>query len=215
MAPRQTDVQGAAPVRRRARAMAWLATCALLACLAACSREAAEPPPMPVGRWEVSRQTAWRGTFYDITFVSESEGWAVGNTVGADASLIVHTTDAGATWQAQDSGVIEPLRRVSFRGRADGWAVGEAGLVLHTADAGETWTRVSVGSQDTHFDIHAPQGGPMWIVGDFAAAYRSDDGGATWERRSQGLRRASLRAVWFADDATGWVGTWDATRDNP
>ncbi|MBT5709771.1 hypothetical protein HOI71_01920, partial [Candidatus Poribacteria bacterium] len=195
--------------RHGVQAFALAVMLGAIAASGGCGADDATAGPMPVGRWEVMRETGWHGTFYDVAFVSPTEGWAVGNTVGAETSLIAHTTDAGATWEHQDSGVIEPLRRVAFRGPLRGLIVGESGIVLMTDDGGATWRRSRVGAQDTYFDMHVPATGRMWIVGDFGAAYTSDDGGETWERRANGLIRASLRAVWFADDDTGWVATWD------
>ncbi len=196
-------------LRSGVKAMALAAALVAAASSMGCRADDAQARAMPVGRWEVTRETGWRGTFYDVTFVSPTEGWAVGNTVGAETSLIAHTTDAGETWEQQDSGVIEPLRRVAFRGPLRGWIIGESGVVLRTTDGGAQWRMAPLATQDTYFDMHVPETGRMWIVGDFAAAYTSNDDGETWERRANGLLRASLRAVWFVDDDTGWVATWD------
>ena len=63
--------------------------------------------------------------------------WAVGTR-----GTILRTTDGGATWRAQPSGVRNGLQAIHFVDKQHGWAVGELNLILNTADGGETWTRV-------------------------------------------------------------------------
>lgn len=52
--------------------------------------------------------------------------------------LIINTTDAGATWTAQASGVTVTLNGVAFAGTKNGCTVGEKATVLRTTD-GSTW----------------------------------------------------------------------------
>jgi hypothetical protein len=76
------------------------------------------------------------GTFNDIHFINENEGWLVGT-----AGIIVHTTDGGSTWNEQ----INPdpqkktLIKVIFLDADNGWAVGAYGIILHTTDGGSNW----------------------------------------------------------------------------
>ena len=60
-------------------------------------------------------------------------------TVG-EGGIILNTTDAGATWQAQASGVTKNLNGVSFGGSTQGCAVGDNGTIVFTAD-GSTWNK--------------------------------------------------------------------------
>jgi photosystem II stability/assembly factor-like uncharacterized protein len=62
-------------------------------------------------------------------------------TVG-EAGIILNTTDAGATWQAQASGVKKNLNGVSFGGPRQGCAVGDNGTIVFTTD-GSTWNSAS------------------------------------------------------------------------
>src|SRR5579864_9575829 len=52
--------------------------------------------------------------------------------------LIINTTDAGATWNQQTSGVSVTLNGVAFAGTQNGCTVGENATVLRTTD-GSTW----------------------------------------------------------------------------
>ena len=70
----------------------------------------------------------------DVSFFDAEHGWAVGN-----AGTIWATTDGGATWVAQKSGVKTGLQAVCFVSAQQGWAVGEESVVLKTVDGGATW----------------------------------------------------------------------------
>lgn len=130
-----------------------------------------------------------------VYFVDERNGWAVGHD-----SLILHSSDAGATWTVQyrdpdleemgddeeDMGLLEkPLMDVWFHDAQTGFAVGAYGLALRTDDGGETWDDIS-------FDIDNPDGfhynaiarigdEGLFLVGEMGTMYRSPDLGDTWE----------------------------------
>jgi photosystem II stability/assembly factor-like uncharacterized protein len=71
-----------------------------------------------------------------VHFVSPTEGWACGRS-----GTIIHTTDAGTTWDLQVSGVDTTLFDIDFAGNQMGMAVGAGGTVLRTKDGGQTWER--------------------------------------------------------------------------
>jgi photosystem II stability/assembly factor-like uncharacterized protein len=56
-----------------------------------------------------------------------------------EAGTIINTTNAGASWQQQASGVQKNLNGVSFFGSTTGCAVGDNGTITYTAN-GTTWT---------------------------------------------------------------------------
>jgi photosystem II stability/assembly factor-like uncharacterized protein len=71
----------------------------------------------------------------------DTGNYTVRFTVG-EAGIILNTTDAGATWQAQASGVKNNLNGVSFAGPTHGCAVGDKGTIVYTMD-GSTWNSAS------------------------------------------------------------------------
>ena len=79
-------------------------------------------------------------TYNAISMVSETVGWAVGNS-----GKILKTSDGGDSWQPQTSGVTVNLNDVSFWSSTEGLAVGAGGTVLRTFDGGVTWTPLSSG----------------------------------------------------------------------
>jgi len=129
-----------------------------------------------------------------VDFVDERNGWAVGHD-----SLILHTSDAGETWEVQyrdpvldesrdeqAGGLLErPLMDVWFRNANTGFAVGAYGLFLRTDDGGQNWEELP-DLIDNEFGFHynamtAVADTGLFLVGEMGTMYRSRDLGETWE----------------------------------
>jgi len=129
-----------------------------------------------------------------VDFVDAQNGWAVGHD-----SLILHTGDAGETWEIQyrdpaleesrdeqAGGLLErPLMDVWFRDANTGFAVGAYGLFLRTDDGGQNWEELP-DLIDNEFGFHynamtAVKGTGLFLVGEMGTMYRSTDFGDTWE----------------------------------
>jgi photosystem II stability/assembly factor-like uncharacterized protein len=67
--------------------------------------------------------------------------------VGRPGAVILHTDDAGQSWQVQKTGSPLPLHGVCFFNDRVGWAVGDAGTILATTDGGATWKVQRQGGQ--------------------------------------------------------------------
>lgn len=61
--------------------------------------------------------------------------WAVGRP----GSVVLHSADAGDTWELQPTNSAAPLSAVYFLDETHGWAVGAMGTILATTDSGRTW----------------------------------------------------------------------------
>jgi len=88
-----------------------------------------------------------RAYLFSVTGVDAERLWAVG-----DRSMLVRSTDGGATWvatqikmEADLSGgegiaAADPVfYDVAFADAQHGWIVGEFGKIMYTSDGGETW----------------------------------------------------------------------------
>ncbi len=86
------------------------------------------------------------GTFNDIHFINNQEGWAVGFN-----GIILHTIDAGTTWTEEGAGLTTAfLRGVQFTSTTNGYVVGNGktlikyGMPLATEDANGLPTEFSL-----------------------------------------------------------------------
>ncbi len=194
---------------RRIRA-AVLATIAL-ACLGAVAAPAARafaPDGNQGWYWQMPQPG---GTLVDVTFVDASDVWAVG--VGG---AILHSTDAGATWSAQQSGTLAELDSVSFVDAQHGWVCGNSdllepgvGTLLATTDGGVSWTDSTpsgLGTALTNVSFVDAQHG--WVGTSSGHVLRTTDGGTSWASVRVGNSRRFLR-VDFVDAAHGWAFNGD------
>ncbi len=108
-------------------------------------------------------------------FTDPMHGWAVGGL-----GEIVHTSDGGQTWTAQQHDAVSPhMLQVTFTDTDTGWIAAERG-VFATIDGGATWTRRELGLGGDLHDIQFPKPATGWAVGDWGAVLRTTDAGASW-----------------------------------
>ena len=98
------------------------------------------------------------GEFYDVHFLDESNGFAVGRDGIAPNyfGIIEKTNDGGDTWTSLNVGSAPILFEVAFIDSLFGFAVGDSGTIIKTIDAGLNWTPiVSVQQTDSNrFSSH-------------------------------------------------------------
>ena len=169
--------------------------------------------------WKTVMEGDWSSHLYDVHFISEQAGWAVGNAVdvipGQDftedaESLIIHTDNGGQTWHKQSSGVFnKPLRNVYFRSALEGWCLGESGTLIHTTDGGQTWDHIETGTEHNLHNIFIGET-TGWIVGDWGTLLKTTDGGKTFTKVDASVfERKSLKGVYFVDENQGWIITYN------
>lgn len=100
-------------------------------------------PPVDEG-WVEIGNAAYNSQLYDIEFISQTTGFAVGN-----GGAFLKTTDGGQTWTAYNIGVNYALLQIQFTSPTNGYirggnkSVGQYfGKILHTTDGGNTWNEV-------------------------------------------------------------------------
>ncbi len=170
-------------------------------------------------RWKTVMEGDWSSHLYDVHFVNEHIGWAVGNAVdlipsldreeGAE-SLIIHTKNGGQTWHRQSSGVFsKPLRNVYFRSALEGWCIGEGGVLIRTTDGGKTWQHIETGTENNLHDLFIGEA-TGWIVGDWGTLVKTTDGGQTFTKiDGKVFDRKSLKGVHFVNENLGWIITYN------
>ena len=157
---------------------------------------------------------------YDVYFVSDDSGWAVGGATELAGGVILHTRDGGTSWAIQmgdpqsSDAAIQSLR---FIDATHGWAVQDAlrePRLLHTDD-GETWT--PVGSVPRHFRDYTFTSVRNGIMADGGAGlWSTGDGGNSWKQVAacevqaevQGLTKrieCDFLSLYFPTPATGYA----------
>jgi photosystem II stability/assembly factor-like uncharacterized protein len=161
----------------------------------------------------------------DVTFVSAKEGWACGSDAAGDAGVVLHTTNAGATWSPALTTPGRTVLRLRFAGPDDGWVlaglVGDEGdFVLYvTSDGGSTWSapRAVPNNGITTFAAFAAQGGQRAVLLELAWsdgassgeivgtwAWRTTDGGVTWLPPAK-MKGAQVANAAFSSPTRGWA----------
>jgi photosystem II stability/assembly factor-like uncharacterized protein len=133
----------------------------------------------------------------DVYFVTPDEGW-----VSSDNGVLLHTQDAGATWEVvlgDPAGRARPIRDLRFVDEVTGFAVQSTGIgdhsLLHTTD-GRRWT-VS-GAVPQHRGDYRFFTGSVGVASQGNEIDRTTDAGRTWKKvfdcamrvEVQGLTRA-------------------------
>jgi photosystem II stability/assembly factor-like uncharacterized protein len=119
---------------------------------------------------------------------------------------IVHSNDAGATWQQAKVPVSSDLTAVHFVDDRLGWAVGHDGVILHTSDGGASWTLQLDGRKANEALLAAMERK--------AAAEPASEEAKTLLAEAQRYKEQGadkpLLDVWFADARNGYaVGAYN------
>lgn len=140
-----------------------------------------------------------------------------GYAVGAGGQIL-RTTDAGASWQAENLPTPIALMSVAAAGEHV-IAVGQMGTIFTRAADG-SWNPADSGSPERLMNVDVNDRGQAVAVGAFGAILRSDDGGRSWanaapetwagvfEDRSGSLGdffQPSVYVAQIADDGRAWI----------
>ena len=180
------------------------------------------------GEWKTVLKGDWSAHLYDVYFISEKEGWIVGNAVGISSrhglnnlsndvdnsfsdeteSIILHTQNGGEDWKIQNSGIFgKPLKKVFFKSPEIGWSIGEDGIIIHTTDGGNTWNKIQSNTQSNLNGIYIDEK-IGWVVGDWGTLLKTTDNGKSFQKvESNSFQQESLKAIHFIDKIHGWIIT--------
>jgi hypothetical protein len=99
----------------------------------------------------------------------------------APAGIIEYSSDAGATWTIQPSGVVIDLLAGSAPSATVCWIVGRAGTLIRTTDAGSHWQKLNAPTTDDLTSVFAvnPQQATVSTTIPLRS-YRTTDAGKSW-----------------------------------
>lgn len=144
------------------------------------------------------QESSTNSTLNDVQFISNSNGWAVGNGV------ILATVNGGLTWTVQKTIPGVSLQSICFIDPLHGWACGD-GTILRTTSGGAAWTTVLSDSIDHFQSISFEDDNTGWAVGT-GRVMKSTDGGLIWEDATASLQfpQARYQKVKFFGNS-GWL----------
>jgi len=119
---------------------------------------------------------------------------------------VFRTSDNGATWRHQTSGLgdVVWLRDVDFVTLRRGWVVGRGGQIFRTTTAGAGWRLQPSGTAEHLEAVTFLSSQWGWAVGRNGTVLRTLDGGATWERVDVPTG-VDLWDVEFVGAELGWI----------
>ena len=150
--------------------------------------------------WQMPQPAGGQDALAAVAFSTAHDVWAVG--VGG---LVLHSSDAGATWAAEPTGSDADLTSLSFVDAQTGWVCG-AGAVLTTHNGGTTWldktpAKALADGFDNISFVDATHG---WIATDDGAVLKTTDGGDNWVRLSLPDYDGAVQCD-FVDATHGWA----------
>jgi photosystem II stability/assembly factor-like uncharacterized protein len=148
---------------------------------------------------------------WDVSFLDAQHGIAGGDGILGTESVILTTSNGGATWTTRSNGSINQVRDMIALNRQYAWATHDyGGKITRTTDGGRTWRVSEVGGQYvalTGIDMADKRIG--WAVGYHNTfldgyIYRTTDGGVSWQQQ-YGLGTEYLQEVAVLDGQTAIV----------
>lgn len=142
--------------------------------------------------WQYPRPM--RSEVHSMYFLNASTGWTAGND-----GEIFKTTDGGASWVRQNSGVADRILAIQFLNASTGWALTQHS-VLRTTDGGANWAlaqAISINNGVVSLPNSFPEWGPFITAIDAKTVYLtyvdsftfggvttlgSTNGGVSWQR---------------------------------
>jgi photosystem II stability/assembly factor-like uncharacterized protein len=185
----------------------------------ASARKAAPEAPKFKAIWEPVNVMADL-ELVSVHFISPEEGWVAGGRTATEGGVILHTKDAGVTWETQlgdPQSSNRPYRNLQFLNGSLGWAVQSTGVGDHTllrTDDGQSWSPVGTVAQHRgDFRFTSRDTG---FVAAGKTILRTEDGGKNWDPVYQcnvsvevnGLTRnmeCSFDKLDFVDASTGYA----------
>lgn len=143
-------------------------------------------PLLAQSEWK-RMQTTTTENLVAMDMPSASVGYAAG-----EAGVILKSTDAGATWSEQTSGVSGGFWAIRFSSPMNGLAGGDDGTIVGTTDGGATWTSRPSGLangvlQSFVFGIYYLTPTTVFATGgdgeaSMGVVLKSTDAGMTWKK---------------------------------
>ncbi len=127
-----------------------------------------------------------------ICFIDSANGWVAG-----DSGIVLHTTNGGASWVSQNTGISNEIHELFVVDRSFAWALAfeypvdtlwYGTYLLKTTNGGTTWTRRDYYAE-FYYALSFFDSVNGWMGGNSGTISKTTDGGLTW---SQALIDSSI-----------------------
>lgn len=167
--------------------------------------------------------------FWDIFFINENKGWAVGERYGNNfgRGMIVHTSDGGAVWNKQleiettNQFEAKFFKAIRMKNNKVGWAIAgdyfdnfSPTYIYKTEDGGNNWVILNSPIQRPARRLKVINEDTLWVDGYGVAQMSiSVDGGNNWVLIENGNRYIS--AISPLSGKKGWACSVDIRGKDP
>lgn len=143
----------------------------------------------------------------DVYFPSTNIGYIVGYN-----GTIRKTTDGGATWVAQTSGISSSIYiySVYFINDTIGYFSGSSGLIYKTINGGTTWSSLTSGTTELLLCVYFLNSDTGFVCGGDGQILKTINGGTTWVAQTSGTT-STLFDIFFTNDSTGYITTFSGS----
>jgi photosystem II stability/assembly factor-like uncharacterized protein len=156
---------------------------------------------------------------YRLFFLNDTLGWAIATVIGGDYRLpaILHTGDAGITWEEEAPGDNSNLSSPTdffFTDPQTGW-IADGRAVFQTQDGGSTWDTSWVDTSCIIASIDFSTAENVWATGYHLIegvfppfkplVLSTTDGGGTWDEHDSLCVYQELGVLHFCDSLHGWI----------
>ena len=164
-------------------------------------------------------ETQPTNSIFDIKFINENIGWAVGGAYPGWGNIIMKTTDGGNIWITQlENYFSEPIASCSFVSEQIGW-VTFAGIIfnpvgiMNTTNGGIEWDMqyiadsLSMESINSIIFIEDHTGwaaGFRYLNSPESRILHTSDGGIIWQTQNV-TTKAALNSIFFINEYEGWA----------
>jgi photosystem II stability/assembly factor-like uncharacterized protein len=120
-----------------------------------------------------------------VYFTNANTGYAVGyweyyghnGYPNPHGTVIIKTTNGGANWTEQTSGISNALYSVYFINADTGYAVGDSGTIIKTTNGGELWTKQTSGTSKYLTSVFFVNSDTGYAVGAGGIILKTTNGG--------------------------------------
>lgn len=169
----------------------------------------APAPSLPTGY----TRTDVRGVFMVDANVAYAVGW--GSPVGAQPSILLKSTDGGATWtylsQLEENKTFDNLWAVYFKDANNGLAVGGAtrgSVALRTSDGGSNWIPVDIPC-GVQLNAINGFGDEVIVTGSSGVIFKSTNFGSSWNLLTP-IPNGNLNAIEAINDTIIYAGGFNS-----